>query len=1213
MKNLIHRVLAVIMAAGIGCVAAFAQHSVKGTVTDAEGWPVIGAGVMIQGTTQGTVTDADGNYLLTGVPDGAVLVFSSIGYADSVQPVSGRAVVDVVLQEDALMLEETVVIGYGVQKKSVVTASIAKVSSEDLGLTAPTRVDNALKGLTAGVTVTSSSGQPGASSRIRVRGVGTINSSDPIYIVDGMPISGGIDYLNPSDIESIEVLKDAASGAVYGTRAANGVVLVTTKKGKKGAASIDYNFSYGISNPWKMREVLNASEYAVMINEGLINAGYAPRYADPWSYGTGTDWQKEVFNRNAPQQTHEVSVSGSSDTVNYYLSLGYTDQEGIVGGNFDRSNYRRLTLRSNTSFTLWDRKEDRSWLNSATLSNQLSYARIGSKGVSENSQWGSPLGSALALSPILGIYATDDDIANYGTIYAGEKLLTDADGRVYMIPGGSYNEMVNPIADLSRPANTNWSHKFVGASALELQIWDNIKFHSTYSVDMSFWGNYGYTPLYYLSGNNHATTTNVNADYEKGIVWQLENYLTWDKEFGRHAVSVMAGVSAMENKSDGLNGSRRNLAEEWYGKPYINNAPNDNSEDMQHASGWFNPKYHLASYFARLSYNYDERYMLQLTFRRDGSSRFGANNKWGNFPSVSLGWNLHKEPYLRPSLPSWLETAKLRFSWGVNGSDAFEAFRYTTLTASDNNYIIGAGETTAQGVKSSGLANPDLRWERSIQTDLGLDLGFFRNALTFTVDYYRKVTDGMLLQMPTPAYVGESNPWGNGGEMLNSGVEMELSYKFARGDWNFRVGGNATYLRNKLISMGNESGFNNYDSFQGAGTMTRGENGHPFPFFYGLKTDGIFQNYDEINAYVNPEGGLIQPSAVPGDVRFVDVNGDGKIDDDDRTDIGNGMPDWTVGLNFSAGWKNFDFYMLWQGTFGNDILDVTRRTDISESNLPAYMLNRWTGEGTSNTIPRFVRGDNVNWQMSDLYVQDGTYMRLKNIQLGYTLPEKWTQNILIKSLRLYLAAENLLTLTNYRGYDPEISSGGTSLGVDYGVYPQARTFLAGVNVKFGSPSSGRPRSTEALNYVPVRSEPQVIETIVEKIIEKPVEKIVEKEVVKEVRVPAGKLEGSYEDDVFFVLGKAEIRPDEAFKLGRIAQILVDNPDATITVTGHADSGTGTADGNKELSEKRADVVVDMLTKAGIAASRIKASSTGSDRDASLGAESNRVAVCIINN
>ena len=1046
------KIATLILAVGVSLAAMAQNASFKGVVQDSAGVPIVGAFVVEQGTSNGTMTGIDGDFSLV-VRQGAPVEVSCLGYATQVITVTAdQESAVIVLPDDTQMLEETVVIGYGVQKKSVVTASIAKVDSDALGLTAPTRVDNALKGLTAGVTVTSSSGQPGASSRIRVRGVGSINSSDPIYIVDGMPISGGIDYLNPSDIESIEVLKDAASGAVYGTRAANGVVLVTTKKGSKGKANIDYNFSYGVSSPWKQREVLNASEYALLINEGMINAGMAPRYNDPFQYGDGTDWQKEVFNYNAPQQTHELSVSGASDAVNYYLSLGYTDQEGIVGGNFGRSNYNRLTLRSNTGITLWDASKERNFLNKMVLNNQLSYAKIASKGVSENSQWGSPLGSALALSPILGVYATEDQLREYSTIYAGETLVTDAEGKVFMIPGGSYNEMVNPIASLSLPANDNWSHKIVGAFGGELQLWDNLKLHSTFSMDMSFWGNYGYTPLFYLSGNNRASSTNANAQYEKGLVWQVENYLTYNTEIGKHSLSFLLGQSALENKSDGLYGMRRDLAEEWYNKPYIGNAPNNTDEaDKQSANGWFNAPYRLASYFARADWNYDERYMAQVTFRRDGSSRFGANKKWGNFPSFSLGWNIHKEPYI--TLPAWFTTAKMRVSWGVNGSDAFEAFRYTTLTSKDNNYILGSEEAIAQGVKSSGLANADLHWEQSVQTNLGFDLGFFNNALTLGIDLYNKTTEGMLLQMPTPSYVGESSPWGNGGKMVNRGVELEASYKWGFGDWNFRLGGNATYLYNRLISMGNESGFQNYDSFQGAGAMTRGENGYPFPFFYGRVTDGIFQNQAEIDAYTwtDPETGevnVIMPEAVPGDIKFVDVNNDGKITDDDRTYIGNGMPDWTFGLNFSAGWKNFDFYMLWQSTVGNDVLDVTRRSDVSESNMPAYMLGRWTGEGTSNKYPRLVRGDNINWQMSDLYVQDGSYLRLKNIQLGYTLPQKWTKAVLVSSLRIYVAAENLLTFTNYRGYDPEISSGGTSLGVDYGVYPQPRTLLCGLNLKF---------------------------------------------------------------------------------------------------------------------------------------------------------------------
>ena len=1042
-----NRFAATLLALGVS-VAAIAQNvTLKGVVVDSDNLPVIGAFVVEQGTSNGTMTDENGAFSISS-RRGAAIEVSCIGYATQVITNDGAQGVVVVLPDDTQMLEETVVIGYGVQKKSVVTASIAKVDSDALGVTAPTRVDNALKGLTAGVQVTSSSGQPGASSRIRIRGIGTINDSNPLYIVDGMPMGiDGIDYLNPQDIESIEVLKDAAAGAVYGARAANGVILVTTKKGSKGAARFSYDFSYGVSSPWREREVLNASEYALMNNEGRINAGMAPAYADPWSYGEGTDWQKQVFNYNAPSQNHELSVSGASEKVNYYLSLGYVKQEGIVGGQFGRSNYDRLTLRSNTTYTLLDRTQERNWLNNVVLTSQLSYANIHSKGVSENSQWGSPLGSALALSPILGVYATDEQLAEYNTIYAGQTLVKDDKG-VFMIPGMDYNEMVNPVASMNLPANQNWTHKFTAGFAGEIQLWDNLKFKSSIGFDLGFWGNEGYTPLFYLSGNNKAENSNANAYSAQSFSWQLENVLSYNKTIGKHSFSAILGQSAFRSRGQQLGGSRMDIPENKYDKPYIDNATGLQEDGRMSVYGAYYTEHRLASYFARADYNYNERYMGQVTLRMDGSSRFGSNNKWGVFPSFSLGWNIHKEPYMADIIPTWLSNSKLRFSWGKNGNENIGDFRYTVLTAKDRNYILGSNESVGQGVKSGGLANPGLRWEESVQTNIGLDLGFMANALTFTIEWYKKRTNGMLMETPINAYVGEERPIGNVGVMDNTGIEMEASYKFNLGGVDLRLGGNATWLKNTLVNLGNDSGFQNYDSFQGAGTASRAQNGYPFVFFYGYKTDGIFQNQAEIDAYVNDAGELLQPNAVPGDVRFVDVNKDGKFDDDDRTYIGDGTPDLTWGLNLSASWKGLDFYMLWQGTAGNDVLDLTRRIDISQSNLPAYMLGRWTGEGTSNRIPRYVRGDSVNWQLSDLYVYDGSYARLKTLQLGYTLPEKLTRKVLISSLRVYVSAENLLTLTKYHGYDPEISSGGTSLGIDYGVYPQPRTFRVGLNLKF---------------------------------------------------------------------------------------------------------------------------------------------------------------------
>lgn len=1050
LKNPIHYVILLGCMFYLSITSLYAQElAVSGNVKDATGEFVIGASVLVKGTTNGTITDIDGNFTLTGLSAGSVIEVSYIGYVTQSLTVQDATPLQIVLKEDTETLDEVVVVGYGVQKKSVVTASIAKVSSDDLASTAPTRMDNALKGLAAGVTVTSSSGQPGAAAQIRVRGIGTINNSDPLYIVDGMPIEGGLDYLNPNDIASIEVLKDAASGAVYGARAANGVILVTTKTGKIGATKVSYDFSYGWQNAWKKRDVLNASQYAMMINEGYTNAGMDPKYSNPNAYGTGTDWQDQVFNDNAPMMNHQLSVSGANEKVSYLFSAGYYTQDGIVGGNYNRSNYERLTLRSNTQYTLFDEKENRNWLNSLKFTSNLSYARVESTSIDANSTWGSPLGSALALSPILTPYdegdAAQEQLDKYANTEGYVPMYDPHNGKLFSIPGSEYGEMTNPLANLSLPGTVGWSHKFVANFSAELQIWDNVKFKTSYGADLSFWGDDGYTPEYYLRNGGFSTHSTAFSSKYDGLVWQLENVLMYDKTIDKHGFSVILGQSAKKTTGSYLWGSRNNINN--YDRPYIDASNGLAENGDRDAAGAPTETSTLASLFARASYNYDERYMLQVTVRRDGSSRFGANNHYAVFPSFSLGWNLTNEKFMQRR-PDWLTTTKVRLSWGKNGNENIGNFRYTVLTSAGNNAIFGASESVINGVKASGLANPDLRWEESEQLDLGLDFGFFNNALTFTADYYKKTTNGMLMTMNIPSYVGESKPIGNVGKMENSGLEMEISYKFNVADWNFRVAGNATYLKNKLIEYGNDSGWANLDAFQGAGTISRAQNGKPFPYFYGYKTAGIFQNYDEINAYTNAEGGLIQPNAVPGDVRFVDVDGNGVITEDDRTDIGKGMPDWTFGFNFNASWKNFDFSMMWQGTAGNDIFDATRRTDISASNLPSWMLERWTGEGTSNRVPHFVLGDNVNWQSSDLYVYNGSYLRLKNIQLGYTLPQSITSKAFISSLRVYVAAENLLTFTQYHGFDPEISSGGTSLGIDYGVYPQARVFTVGLNLNF---------------------------------------------------------------------------------------------------------------------------------------------------------------------
>ncbi len=1029
----------------LGTSAAFAQMLVNGEVVDSTGEPLIGVSVVETGKNNGATTDLDGKFQIR-VADGATLTFSYVGYISRTEPAA--ATMNIVLEEDNNLLSEVVVVGYGVQKKSVVTAAISKVSGSDIESTAPLRMDNALKGLASGVSVTSSSGQPGAAARVRVRGIGTINDSDPLYIVDGMPIEGGLDYLNPNDIESIEVLKDAASGAVYGARAANGVILVTTRQGKEGRARLSYDFSYGWQTKAKKRGVLNASEYAMMMNEGRMNSGQAPLYADPSSYGVGTDWQDEVFNDNAPVMNHQVSLTGGSQTVNYFLSLGYYTQEGIVGGNFDRSNYQRLTLRSNLGITVFDESKNRSFLNKLTVNTNISYARIKSKGIEVNSTWGSPLGSALSMSPILTPYlekgsAEEASQLAYLAGQADYVPMYGPDGRLVMVPTafGNFQEMSNPIANMSLPGEKGHSHKFVGNFIGELQIWDNIKYRISYGADLSFWGNDGYTPVYYLRDGQSQVYSRAYSRKDEGLVWQLENLLSYDKTIGDHSFSVILGTSAKQSSGSYVYGSRNNIID--YNRPYIDASTGLAADGDRDSGGAPSVKNKLASLFGRVSYNFAERYMIQATVRRDGSSRFGSNNHWATFPSVSAGWNIMNESFMRGQ-SHWLNNLKLRASWGKNGNEKIGDFQYIALAASGNNSIFGKDGNVVIGSKPSSLPNPDLKWEESEQTDIGLDFGFLSNKFTLSVDYYVKNTNGMLMTLSLPQYVGEAIPVGNVGKMRNSGLEMDFGYRQNFGDLSIRVGANASYLRNKLIAYGNENGWANLDSFQGTGTITRAENGQPFPFFYGYKTDGIIQNAAEAAEYNNRYG----TSLVPGDVRFVDVDGSGTITEDDRTKIGKGMPDWAYGLNLTATWKGFDFYIFFQGVAGNDIFDATRRTDALSSNLPSYMLNRWTGEGSTNSMPRYVQGDGYNWQSSDLLVHDGSYFRLKNIQLGYTLPENLTRKVSISKFRVFVSAENLKTWTKYHGFDPEISSGGTSLGIDYGVYPQARVWTVGCNLAF---------------------------------------------------------------------------------------------------------------------------------------------------------------------
>ena len=1022
------------------------SRTVSGAIVDENGAPVIGAAVMLEGTRTATTTDLDGHWTLTVPQSARSLKIACLGYADQWLPLGRATEYAVTMKEDISLLDESVVVGYGVQKKSVVTAAISSVKGDQLSGIAPTRVDNVLKGMVSGVTITPSSGQPGSGTRVRIRGIGTINDSNPLYIVDGMPVTGGIEYINPADIESVEVLKDAASAAIYGARGANGVILVTTRQGAETGSVLSYNASYGVQNPWRMPSVLNATQYALMINEMNMNMGQAPVYDDPYSFGEGTDWVGAVMNPNAPVLDHQLSVSGGNAKMNYFLSGSYFYQEGIIGGNYNHSNYSRVTLRANNNYTVFENKE-RGFLTRLRLGTNVTYSHDNSKSIGANSEYGSVLGCALSLSPILPLYAEDPEalLAEHPT------AIRDSEGRPFSIVGDQFAAMPNPVAMLHQPTDDYIQDKIVAGGYAELEILPGLVFKSSVGGDLLIIKDDGYSIPFYMNSNHQNENSSVWSTITRSFSWQVENTLSYTFTLGKaHNFTALLGQSAYSHSGAYVSGTSykiRNVEQ-----PYID--ATDQDSNMRSASGSPDPYSRLASYFGRISYNYGERYMAEFTLRRDGSSNFSPANKWANFPSVSLGWNLTNEPFMA-ARPAWLDRVKVRASYGMNGNQNIGAFAYTSMMQGIAGYMLGIGSMTAiaPGIIPKAYSNADLKWEESSQFDLGVDIGLWKNQLSLSLDYYDERTNGMLMTMSLPAYIGNNLPWGNVGNMQNTGFEFDFTWKQQLGDFGYSIGANGSYNKNILLKLGNDTGYQNYDSVHGTlGTISRAENGEPFPFFWGYKTDGIFQSDIEAQAYVNDKGERLQPYATAGDVKFVDVNGDGVIDDEDRVKIGKGQPDWTFGLNLSASWKGIDLSANFYSALGGDIFDATRRADYPLVNMQTYLLNRWTGPGTSNRLPRLTAeadgGKNQNWRSSDLMVYDGSFLRLRNLTLGYTLPERWTRRILISKLRLYLNAENLFTLTSYHGMDPEISSGGTSLGIDKGVYPQARTLSAGINLTF---------------------------------------------------------------------------------------------------------------------------------------------------------------------
>jgi TonB-linked SusC/RagA family outer membrane protein len=1029
------------------CVEAQTNVNIRGVVTSkGDNLPLTGVSIIkvgsADGPATGTVTGFDGDYALT-VAAGSELQFSYLGYTTRrVTVVAGVTVYNISLEEDSQSLEEVVVVGYGVQKKSVVTAAISRVNSGDLDMETPTTVQNALKGKVSGVQIISNSGQPGMDAKIRIRGIGTVNDSDPLYIVDGMPSSNGINFLNPSDIESIEVLKDAASAAIYGARGANGVVLVTTKNGNKNSKTVfNYEFSYGFQNPAKKLDLMNGAEYQMIMNEMGANAGRGDSFYFPTAVTTDTDWQKEMTYNDAPLVNHKASLSGGGEKSAYYASFGIVDQKGIFAKDF--ADYKRYNVRLNYSQTLLETAE-RSWLNNIVFDAKVNYSRGEIFGSNiENSEQGGIISSMNMLPPTESVYQTDQaKIAEYGVLYPG--YVTDADGRVFNILGAE--DVVNPVAALRvRNNQKRISQIFGGNFSVNFKLLPGLSYKTTLGYDFGFDSDRSILPVYTLNASSRNETSQVFDRKNESLTWQWENLLSYNVSLGRHNVSALAGTTLMSRHKSTLYGQDFDLIEELLDKGYMDSATGPSENERIYGGA---EDHRLSSVFGRLSYNYDEKYLIEGIIRRDGSSNFSKTNQYAVFPSVSAGWVVTNESFTE-GLPSWFEFAKVRASWGQNGNENIGSFLYTSMMS---NLLGGwlnvssvAGGEVHMGMKPSGYVNQDLRWETSEQTDLGVDLRFIR-SLSVSVDYFNKKTKDMLLWMALPMYSGYDGMNVNAGTVTNEGWEFDVSYKLRAGKVNLGLGANASYVQNVVTDQGNDrEGIDNMLGGLG-GQVTYRENGKPYGFFFGYVHDGIFQNQAEIDNNRYADGTLIQPGAQPGDIRWKDIDGKNGITPDDRTMIGNPNPDWTYGLTLTGDWNGFDFSIFFQGAQGNEIYKLYRRPNVSFANWDRSYLNRWHGEGTSDWIPKIIEADSRNTQVvSTLHVEDGSYFRLKVLQLGYTLPQSVTQRALINKVRFFVQGENLFTVTDYTGLDPEV---GTRNGYDAGTYPQARILTLGANITF---------------------------------------------------------------------------------------------------------------------------------------------------------------------
>lgn len=1051
-------------------------NTITGSVTDDSGMPLPGVTVLVAGTTNGTNTDFDGNYTIGNVQASDQLTFSYIGMVSQTVQVGQRTVINITLQESFESLEEVVVVGYGVQKKALITGANLNVKGEDIAELNTSTAMEALQGVAPGVSITRNNGQPGAGTKVTIRGLGTIGNSNPLYIVDGVSV-GNIDYLSSSDIESIDVLKDAASAAIYGSRAANGVILVTTHKGKKGRhARVQYDTYYGFQNIYKNVSPLNAQEYMYIMDEGRVNDGLAPNDweailsnnswlnnnypgnlgtqlgADVWSMlqngWEGTNWIDEMSTKNAPISSHSINVTGGGEDNTYAFGISYFDQTGILGGNLTDAGYKRLTARMNTEFVLFKNDEH----NIITVGENFTYTNTENRSVATGNIYWNDLHNALVQHPLMPAYWDKSP---------------DQHGFTPTLDGLSTN-MTNPLALMFYRHNYsnlgNKGNTIVGNVYLEVEPLKNLKFRSSYGVNSWFGHSRSWTPTYAL-GVLYSNSKDAAAQSQyMGANTTWTNTLSYDHTFGDHQLNVLVGNEVHQGLlSNEVGGDKSGTR---FGLPkyaYLNNVDKTDVNSINTwGADWAAGGGGLLSYIARAQYDYKEKYMLSATMRADGSSNFARGNRWGYFPSVSAGWTLTNEDFIGNDNGA-VDFLKLRGSWGQNGNQAIDNFIYSSNIAYLNpGYYFGdtkpiSGPTAVP----ARVTNPDVTWETSEQINVGLDARFFNSKLAFTADWYKKTTKDWLVVAPIQGTSGAGAPFINGGDIENTGYELMLSWNDNGGDFKYGVTLSGAFNKNKITKIANAEGIitgQDHILAQGTSYVSRAEVGKPIGYFYGFQTDGILQTQEEVDAYVKPTDGTPYFSDQrPGDVRFVDRNQDGVIDEADKTMLGDPNPDFQLGIQLNAEYKGFYVNATLSGKYGMQVMQSYRSfSDNYDQNYTTEIFGRWHGAGTSNKLPRLSSVSNRNIQnISDIYMQDADYLRINNLTVGFKLGDYLSNIKYISQIKLYAAVNNLYTFTNFKGMDPDVRFGsddtnafGWASGIDLGLYPLPRTVMFGLSVDF---------------------------------------------------------------------------------------------------------------------------------------------------------------------